>query len=108
MKKKGNSKRPKKAIIKKPKRRVSKQWGYIPKKRHFCIICFLIEGVKNNKKLTVHHHEKRANGGTNKPKNLEIICHKHHTQLHHPFFYPRVKRMYKDYRKAKFNKIQSS
>lgn len=108
MKTKGNPKKRKKWLRKLPRRKVTRKYGFIPEKKHFCIICWLIDGTINKKKLTVHHHKKRAKGGSNKPNNLEILCEKHHTQLHHPIFYPRVKQVYKSYRKAKFNKIQTT
>jgi len=108
MKKKGNPRRLKKGIIKRPRRTVIRQWGYIPKKRYFCVICYILYGMKNTKKLTVHHDIPRSRGGNNSLKNKEIICEEHHKKLEHKYFYKKVKRLYKQHRKAKFNKIQTS
>ena len=108
MKKKGNPKRFKKRIIKRPRRTVTNQWGYIPESRRFCIICFILTGIKNKKKLTVHHDKPRSKGGKSNLKNLEILCEEHHKKLHHPYFYKKVHVVYVRYRKAKFNKIQTT
>ena len=108
MNKKGNPNKLPKRIRRLQKRKVTKKWGYIPKRKQFCIICKLIDGTINQKNLTIHHDTPRSQGGTNSMKNLEVICEKHHEQLHHKYFYKGVKRIYNKYRKAKFNKIQTS
>jgi hypothetical protein len=108
MNKKGNPRKVKKRVIKFPKRKVTNRYGYIPKRRQFCIICKLINNKINNKNLTVHHDIPQSIKENNNKSNLEIICEKHHTQLHHKYFYKKVKRVYEKYRKAKFNKIQTT
>ena len=35
-----------------------------------------------SKKLTVHHIKPLSHGGTNDLDNLEVLCEKHHTELH--------------------------
>ena len=108
MNKKGNPNKSPKRIRRLQKRKVTRKYGFIPKRKHYCIICKLIDGTINRKDLTVHHDKPKSEGGSNKPKNLELLCEKHHKQLHHKYFYKKVKRIYNEYRKAKFNKIQTS
>ncbi len=108
MKKKGNSYKQKKFIRKLPKKIITRKWGYIPINKRFCIICKLLEKGICRENLTVHHDIPQSEDGTNKLCNLEIICEKHHKQLHHKYFYKNVKNAYYFYRKAKFNKIQKS
>ena len=93
MKKKGNPRKLKKAVRNRPKQTVTGQYGYIPKYRHFCIICKLADKVINNKNLTVHHDKTKADGGNNRLSNLEVICQKHHMQLHHKYFYKKIKEL---------------
>ena len=99
MKKKGNPHKLSKGIRKRPKRKVSKKWGYIPKKYYFCEIC------KTSNELEVHHIVLRKDGGTNHRNNLMILCHKHHMNIHHPSGYLKIKKKYEELLKAKFNKI---
>ncbi len=114
-KKKGNPKRLKKSRkiigrnitkkIMKHRDTVTRKYGQVPKKRHFCIICKLKDGVINKEDLTVHHDKKQSDGGSNRLSNIEILCEKHHSQLHNKYFHKRVKKIYRQHRKAKVNKI---
>ena len=106
--KKGNPSKRKKWFNKIPKKTVTNRYGYIPKRKQYCVICWLIDGEKNKKHLTVHHHIEKYKRGNNHPTNLEILCEKHHMQLHHPFMFIQVNKIYEAYRKAKFNKIQTT
>ena len=108
MKKKGNPRKLKKRIRRRQKKKVTSQWGYIPKYRHFCIVCKLIDGTKNEKDLQVHHDKPRSDMGGNQLSNLEVVCDRHHKQLHQIGRHTKIKKLYAAHRKAKFNKIQTT
>ena len=96
MKKKGNAYKLPKVIRRLPKKKVSSKWGHIPKNQRFCKIC------KITKELEVHHIIFRKDGGTNRTRNLMVLCHKHHMNIHHPTKYKLIKKEYEEILMKKF------
>ena len=112
MKKKGNAFKRKKQVIRTPKQRVTSRYGAIAKKKHFCVLCWVINEIKNLRILTVHHIIEQKVTKINANWNKMVLCEDHHMKIHHPFMYEKIKKVYEALpqvieAKAKFNKMRN-